>query len=58
MGVRFTKILTWAGLIAVLSLPILLLAKKGRPQERREIQEDENNIFGEELAERVPERAQ
>ncbi len=44
------KILKWAGILALLSLPIVFLARKKRSAEQGEVHDEDNNIFAEELA--------
>ena len=43
------KLLKWAGLVALISLPILLLAGGKRAKLEENDESDESNIFAEEL---------
>ncbi len=46
---KLMKILKWAGIFALISLPILFLAWKKHSAEQAEPRVDENDIFAEEL---------
>ena len=49
MESKLVKILKWAGVLALVSLPILLLTMKKRPAAQNEARDEESNIFAEEL---------
>lgn len=49
---NFSKILKLAGILALISLPILLFTKRKKSKQEIETEEDENNIFAEELYEK------
>lgn len=52
MSSNVSKILKWAGILALISLPLLLFTKRKKSKQEQETEEDENNIFAEELYER------
>jgi hypothetical protein len=52
MNDKFSKILTWAGVIALISLPIILLKKKDRSAFSEE-SDEEYGIFDDDLEERT-----
>lgn len=51
MNENLVKILKWGGIIALVSLPLLLLAKRRDSQTVAQQEKDSNDIFAEELEE-------
>ena len=47
----FLKILTWAGIIALVALPVFMVIKKRKSQEADSTFNDNSNIFATELEE-------
>ena len=45
----FTKVLKWAGIIALVALPVMIILKKRKTQEAYSTLDDEANIFSDEL---------
>ncbi len=45
------KFLKWVGLVALVSLPLMVFLKKRKPQESEVFNDDESNIFASELKE-------
>ena len=45
------KFLKWIGLVALVSLPLMVFLKKRKPQESEAFTDDESNIFASELKE-------
>jgi hypothetical protein len=45
------KFLKWIGLVALVSLPLMVFLKKRKPQESEVFNDDESNIFASELKE-------
>ena len=45
------KFLKWVGLVALVSLPLVVFLKKRKPQESNPANDDESNIFASELNE-------
>ena len=45
------KFLKWVGLVALVSLPLVVFLKKRKPQESEFANEDDSNIFASELRE-------
>ena len=45
------KILKWVGLVALVSLPLMVFLKKRKPQDSEPLNEDDSNIFASELRE-------
>jgi uncharacterized membrane protein YjfL (UPF0719 family) len=43
------KILKWAGIVALVALPVYLIVKKGKSQKDSQQADDESNIFSSEL---------
>ena len=45
------NILKWAGIIALIAVPVFLVLRKSRMQERESFADDDSNIFASELEE-------
>jgi len=43
------KVLKWAGIIALVAVPVVLFLKKRKAQETQEPSDDDTNIFASEL---------
>ena len=46
-----TKVLKWAGIVALVALPVVLFLKKKKTQEQESSPDDDSNIFASELGE-------
>ena len=45
------RVLKWAGVIALIAVPVYLVLKNRRPEEAMTVDEDDSNIFAAELEE-------
>ena len=46
---RVIKVLKWAGIVALVALPVIYLLKKKKPEDSTLSLDDESNIFNAEL---------